>query len=267
MNVPRALPAPSTAIRAQLLSSVAAEPVGSDGNLTFTRPIPSGSLLLVTRPTTRFWLQSRRSGGRIRSSSVRVGGPGDAEVRLVAAARRVLVGDAGDDVLAAEAGADVLDLHLAPRAQLGVAERGALGLDDRVGLALAQRLGQRIGLARVLDDARGLEHLRRRRTRTGPSCVDERASWSRSACEVRLLADDLLLALRVPAADDDLGRDLGDGRARAEGHQVLAQLQRQRGGRSGWRARTCTCRSRARSGSRSRARTGRSARAGSRPCA
>ena len=75
MNVPRALPAPSTAIRAQVLSSGPLVPFGSAGNLTFTRPIWSGSLLLVTSPTTRLWLQSWRSGGRIRSSSVRVEAP------------------------------------------------------------------------------------------------------------------------------------------------------------------------------------------------
>jgi hypothetical protein len=67
ISPPRALPAEKLATRAHALSSESL----SEGNLTRTRPACSGSLLLVTMPTTRFLLQSSFSGGWKRSSMPR----------------------------------------------------------------------------------------------------------------------------------------------------------------------------------------------------
>ena len=126
------------------------------------------------------WSRCRRRGpGSSRGARAGASGPaaraseapGDAEVRLVAACLAAVgVGDAGDDVLAAEAGADVLDLRPCTR-------RVIFGLPNAVpsastiesALRSRQRLGQRVGLARVVDHARRTEHLGRRRERaTGP---------------------------------------------------------------------------------------------------
>jgi hypothetical protein len=61
------LPALGVAMRAQFDSSVS----DSEGYFTRMRPICSGSLLLVTTPTTSVADQSRSFGGRISSSRVR----------------------------------------------------------------------------------------------------------------------------------------------------------------------------------------------------
>ena len=67
ISSPRALPALGVAMRAHALSSLSE----SEGYFTRTRPSWSGSLLLVTTPTTSEADQSRSWGGRISSSRVR----------------------------------------------------------------------------------------------------------------------------------------------------------------------------------------------------
>ena len=65
--MPASLPAPASAMRAQVLSMLSP----SAEYFTRTRPILSGSWLFVTMPITRPCVQSRSALGRITSVSVR----------------------------------------------------------------------------------------------------------------------------------------------------------------------------------------------------